>query len=73
MAGQVVRLTREGLGSHLSEGKGWSEGYVVIVNLTVIHQVFETEEEAKAFAATIPEGWEPSPPGVWAKAISSPE
>ncbi len=70
MTGQVVRLTGDALGYSLREGNGWQEGYVVMVNLTVIHQVFPTEEEAKAFAATIPEGWEPPIPGVWSGEIS---
>jgi len=64
MTGQVVRLTGDALGFNLNKGNGWSEGYVVMVNLTVIHKVFETEKDAKAFAATLPEGWEP-PLGVW--------
>lgn len=59
MAGQVVRLEGDSLGYHLSQGKGWSEGYVVILNLTVIHQVFETRKEAEVFADSIPAGWEP--------------
>lgn len=65
MAGQVVRLAGDALGYHLHEGRGWAEGYVVILNLAVIHKVFKTEEEALEFATSIPEGWEPEGVHAW--------
>lgn len=59
MPGQVVKLEGDGLGYHLTVGKGWTEGYVVIFNLAMLHRVFETRAEAQEFADAIPVGWEP--------------
>lgn len=59
MPGEIVKLEGDGLGYHLREGKGWHEGYVVILNLAILHRVFETRKEAQEFADSIPVGWEP--------------
>ncbi|WP_313452403.1 SPOR domain-containing protein [Stutzerimonas nitrititolerans] len=61
MTGKVVKLEGDALGYHLSKGKGWSHGYVVILNLTVIRGPFATREEAQKLADSIPAGWEPEP------------
>jgi hypothetical protein len=59
MPGQIVKLEGDALGYHLKEGKGWQEGYVVILNLAMLHRIFATREEAQEFANSLPAGWEP--------------
>lgn len=58
MSGQVVKLEGDALGYHM-ESKGWTAGYVVILNLAIIHEIFETRREAQEFADGLPDGWEP--------------
>ncbi|WP_296271742.1 hypothetical protein [Pseudomonas sp. UBA6323] len=59
MPGQIVKIEGDALGYHLREGRGWSEGYIIILNLAIIHKVFQTRAEAQEYADDIPDGWEP--------------
>lgn len=59
MPGQVVKLEGDALGGHM-QSKGWAAGYVVILNIAMIHKIFETLAEAQEFADSLPDDWEPN-------------